>query len=108
MSNGKPDNPNDIDSDIDCDVLRMFIDARDTRNRERGAYITKALGAHFRNKDKGVYYVKSKQISEEIDDVLSSKQLAHGFSKLENSDNVGFTLEKYSDCTPTMWKVTVP
>lgn len=108
MTNNKPDKPADIDSDLSYDVLRMFIDARDTRNRKRGAYITKALGAHFRNKEEGIYYVKSREIAEEIDNVLSPKQLAHGFTELEQNDNVGFTIQRYSDCAPTLWKVEVP
>lgn len=108
MTNTKPDNPNDIDSDIECNVLRMFIDARDTKQiNERSEAITKAIGAYFRNKDKGVYFVKSREIADKVDNVLSSKHLGHGFKELEENNNEGFELERYSNSSPTLWRVKV-
>jgi hypothetical protein len=87
-------------------VRRLFVEAAGTALRAREKKIATALNAHFKEDNEGVIYLKSKHISEKLNDVLTPEQIGQGMKELQsNSHKYDVKVSKRAYNSATVWQV---
>lgn len=94
-------------ADVGREVLDVFIDADNAEENKKEKYAD-ALIAYFTDKDRGMVYVKAKQVSNKTGNILSANQVSSGFSYLLDNPVDELDIECWTeDSTVTTYKVSI-
>lgn len=89
------------------EVIDKFITAKEQKGRnDRGQKTIEAVKAYIKNLDKGNHFIRANDIEEDIDGILSARQIGFALGEIVDEDtHDGFEISIRSDGSPRLYSI---